>query len=137
MLLATRRQLVGEIPPDSRWYRLSHLSREHLPELLVIARDGWDDAWGNAQNGNEVLNVAPRRPQPLRTDPSAWSAIVLWGHTRQGPFTILEGNNRMLAYASSDSVSVIPRVYVGLSPSYCWWHLPDAAVVVAVDMWQQ
>ena len=52
---------------------------------------------------------------------------------RHGPFTILEGNNRMVAYAASGAEAVIPRVYVGVSPSPCIWHGPDRKALLVKD----
>ena len=122
-LLRTRREpLLRRAPSDTAWFEVSYLRPNHLTELLVIGRCGWD----SKTDANELLRVAARCSKPLATDPSAWTQPLLWGHTRQGPFTILEGNNRLVALAAA-----FPRpafqlsVYVGLSAAPCLWHLLD------------
>jgi hypothetical protein len=62
LLFLTRRQLIGEIPPDTRWYEVRNLTDNELPELHVIARCGWD---------------APRGT--IRTNCSAWPRESLSG----------------------------------------------------------
>jgi hypothetical protein len=63
---------------------------------------------------------------PLHTPPEAWGRVILWGHNKDGPFSIIEGCHRMIAFAGTEP----PRdlnitVYVGLSKSYCHWHFED------------
>src|SRR6266480_3111688 len=89
-LFLIRRQLVGEIPLDTRWYEVRDLTDNELVELYVIARCGWDDP----RDKNELLRVATRSPRALTDQPSNWRRPILWGHKRTGPFTIIEGNKR-------------------------------------------
>ena len=50
----------------------------------------------------------------------------MWGHDRGGPFTILEGNNRLIAYASTAPRPALEvSVFIGLSKSPCFWHRAD------------
>jgi hypothetical protein len=113
---------MERVPRDTAWYEVRYLEREHLGQLLVIGRCGWDDG----ADRNELLAVAKRRRLVLETPPDKWSAPILWGHRRTGPLTILEGNNRFVAYAATTAPPAlwIP-VYVGLSENRCVWHLPD------------
>jgi hypothetical protein len=37
LLHLIRRQLIGEIPPDTRWYEVRNLTDNELPELHAIA----------------------------------------------------------------------------------------------------
>jgi hypothetical protein len=43
------RCLLGEIPPDTRWYKVCTLTDAELPELYVIGRCGYDDPCGRDQ----------------------------------------------------------------------------------------
>lgn len=123
LIYGTRRQLLGEIPPDTRWHVVEHLRDEHLDELRVIGRCGWDDD----ADGNEVAKVANRKDaQILKTKPEDWACPILWGHSEEGPFTILEGNNRLMAYSrQEEQTGFAVSALVGLSPSLCYWHRPD------------
>jgi hypothetical protein len=122
LLYRLREPLMRRVPTDTAWYEVRYLEDRHLAELLVIGRCGWDAA----VDRNELPKVAKRRPTELQTPPSRWSEPILWGHDRNGPFTILEGNNRLVAYAGTSAPRLIEiPVYVGLSPSRCIWHLPD------------
>jgi hypothetical protein len=132
-LLSSRRHLIGEIPPDTRWYAVQNLTDSELSELHVIARCGWD----HPDDRNELLQVALRRPCALTNQPGSWARPILWGHEKAGPFTILEGNNRLTAYASQGRPPglMIPAL-VGLSPTPCCFHIFDPANVVANDLWK-
>jgi hypothetical protein len=132
-LLLSRRYLIGEIPPDTRWYEVRNLTDNELSELHVIARCGWD----HADDRNELPRVALRRPSTLTDQPGSWARPILWGHKRAGPFTILEGNNRLTAYVSQGRQSglMIPTL-VGLSPTPCCFHIFDPPNVVANDLWK-
>jgi hypothetical protein len=134
-LLCVRRQLICEIPPDTEWFEVHNLGTAELDELIVIGRCGWDDPTG--ADRNELVNVAKRRPSVLRSKPTAWRKLILWGHGRNGPFTIMEGNNRLTAYVAEgcpDNLCI--PVMIGLSPTPCVFHLPDPPLVLANDLWK-
>jgi hypothetical protein len=117
-----REPLLAHIPADTSWWRVRSLRHTHATELLVIASDDWRDP----MDGNELVRVARRRGETLRSQPADWSPPILWGHQRAGPFTILEGNNRLVNYAASAiNAWFAVECYVGLSPSPSVWHLPD------------
>jgi hypothetical protein len=135
LLYYFRCQLMCEIPPDTQWFEVQNLGQEELSELRVAGRCGWDDPVDN----NELLNVAVRRPSVLKADPATWRKPILWGHDRNGPFTILEGNNRLTAYVSDgakQNTLSIP-VQIGLSSLPCVFHLPDPPVILANDLWKK
>jgi hypothetical protein len=122
LLAFGRNGLLSQIPQSTVWYRVSSLRESHFDELRVIGRCGWDDVGDE----NELLNVAKRRSETLTSNPSDWVAPILWGHTEEGPFTIMEGNHRLVAYASLQNRPELNIfVYVGLSDEWCYWHLPD------------
>jgi hypothetical protein len=121
LLHLIRRALIGEIPPDTRWYEVRNLTDNQLPELHVLARSVWD---APGQDKNELFCVAARRrPQRLSAQPSSWHSPILWGHDKAGPFTIIEGNNRLVAYAGTAARGIAIPVLIGLSPSLCLWHI--------------
>jgi len=131
-LLLIRRLMIGEIPPDTEWFEVRTLTDNDLADLHVIARCGWDDP----RDRNELPQVAARRPEPLLQPPAEWPPVILWGHERGGPFTIIEGNHRLTAYAASGSRgSLAIPVVVGLSPTPCFWHIFDQCGKLANDLW--
>ena len=122
LLYSGRAQLLVKVPPDTQWYEVRYLCEPHLNELLVIGRCGWD----SNRDGNQLLQVASRRNDELQGSPENWESPVLWGHSFAGPFTILEGNHRLVAYARSAPRPELKIVAcIGLSPTKCFWHLPD------------
>jgi hypothetical protein len=113
---------LKHVPGTTKWYEVRALEDAHLNELRVIGHCGWDDR----RDANELSAVAGRKPATLASSPQTWDPLVLWGHTADGPFTILEGNNRLVAYASGRSKPGLGvPVFVGLSTDPCHWHLPD------------
>ncbi len=133
ILYGYRAELLGEVPPDTRWYEVHFLRHEHLADLEVISRCGWD----SPNDHNELHKVALGAPRPLHTPPSLWEHPVLWGHERTGPFTILEGNNRLVAYVSCGGKELNVPALVGLSPSLCFWHRDDSPPTVLLnDYWK-
>jgi len=132
-LLYIRCHLLGEIPPDTRWFEVRSLHDDSLPELRVIGRCGWDDP----ADHNELTEVAKRKALELCATPDSWRKPILWGHDRNGPFTIVEGNNRLVAYAASGAAhSLCIPVIVGLSATPCFFHSPDPPGVLANDLWK-
>ncbi len=134
-LAETRRQLLGEIPPDTRWHKVCVLTDAELSQLHVIGRSAFDDPCGRDQN--ELQKVASRRPEPMKSQPSDWKAPILWGHKRTGPFTIIEGNHRLIAYLSQHQKSGLSiPVYIGLSNTPCFWHILDAPNKIVNHLWE-
>jgi hypothetical protein len=132
LLYTIRRWIFGEIPPDTEWYEVQNLTEDELDELHVIARCGWDDPGDR----NELRKVAARKPDTLTTRPAEWPRPILWGHSKAGPFTIIEGNHRLVSYASTSSAAglKIPAL-IGLSPTPCHYHIDDAGDVITRDLW--
>jgi hypothetical protein len=88
----------------------------------------------NNANTCELLKAAPQLKWQLTKPPSSWNTTILWGHSKSGPFTILEGNHRLAAYADSgQSVPDIP-VFVGLSPIACVYHRLDNSGTLLRDI---
>jgi hypothetical protein len=132
-LLEIRRLLVGEIPPDTVWFEVATLTNEELNELHVIKRCGWD----SPDDENELRLVARRKPVAAWKHPADWRKPILWGHQESGPFTIIDGNNRLVAYATSQhQIPLSIPVLVGLSPTPCGFHFSDPGIFVANDLWK-
>ena len=76
---------------------------------------------------------------PLNSPPSSWPGrIILWGHDSRGPFSIIEGNHRMLAYAHAAPRQPLNLdVCIGLSPSYCYWHFADPGIFLGNDLFKK
>src|SRR5579871_2188623 len=122
LISAVRGPLLQQLPQDTQWFEVKWLRHEHLDELRVVGRCGWDDV----NDENELLKVAARKPQKMLKETASWDPPILWGHSKAGPFTILEGNNRLTSYASSAGTRDLQVLcYVGLSPNPCVWHLAD------------
>jgi hypothetical protein len=121
-----------EVPPDTVWHEVHSLTEDELDELYLSARHNgeWDAA------GSRLVKVAAVSPPPLRASPDVWPGrIILWGHGQTGPFTILEGNHRMLAYAAAPRRPLLDiGVHIGLSESFCYWHFADPPKKLGNDL---
>ena len=123
LLVSVRGPQLERIPSDTEWFQVARLRAEHFLGLRAIGRCGWDHPLH--ADLNELLRVAARKSLPVQRGIQTLKPI-LWGHSRAGPFTILEGNHRLTALASSIEQPQIELVtYVGLSSSRCFWHLAD------------
>jgi len=131
LLYCRRNTFFTEIPPDTIWHKVSSLTNDDLSELYIINHGEWVSP---GEDNNELLRVAQRNKKPLVEPPSKWDPPVLWGHDKSGPFTILEGNNRLTAYAGSDRSELDIDVFVGLSPMKCLWHRPDNCGMIMQDL---
>jgi hypothetical protein len=133
LLYIPRAIFTIEIPPDTVWWEVCGLTDNELGQLYVSAKH--NPAWDT--HGNQLEQVAAAIPVTgLDAPPSAWPGrIILWGHDRKGPFSIMEGNHRMLAYTQAPSRPPLRLdVYVGLSPSYCYWHYADPDFCAGKDL---
>jgi hypothetical protein len=125
LLWKVRGGLLERVPSDTEWFEVKFLRREHLSQLRVIGRCGWDDP--TRKDSNEIFKVVARKPMPALADVATWQPPLLWAHDRDGPFTILEGNNRLTAYAGAKAdIALDLPCFVGLSAQRCFWHLADA-----------
>jgi hypothetical protein len=130
LLYGARNIFSLEIPPDTEWYNVRNLKHEHLNELLVVNHPAWNDP----AHHNELHEVAKLKNRSLEKPPSEWDSPILWGHDRNGPFTIMEGNNRLASYVASGRTDLDIPAFIGLSPLKCLYHLPDGARPLIRDM---
>jgi hypothetical protein len=119
-----------EIPPDTQWFRVERFTHDDIGSLYAINRRDWR----SKADGNELVSVAKRKLIPLRQDPVHWEPPILWGHQSEGPFTILEGNSRLVAYVNSGRTDLNISVLIGLSGLPSYWHVPDDAAPLMQDM---
>jgi hypothetical protein len=132
ILCLIRSKYIAEFPPDTKWYAVHYLTDADLANLHVVGRVGWDDP----AHKNELFKVAALHKLELTTPPSQWDSVILWGHEKSGPFTIAEGNHRLISYAASPRAGLKIPVYVGISPTPMVYHILDRNSVVAQDMWR-
>jgi hypothetical protein len=124
LLYINRAPFMIEIPLDTEWFEVESLTQNEIDELYVSARH--NPLWNQA--GNKLTEVAKADPQLLEALPHAWAGIILWAHSKDGPFSIFEGNHRLIGYAAADPPPPLNiKVYVGISPSLCLWHYADPA----------
>jgi hypothetical protein len=97
LLWMVRGSLFQRIPVSTEWFHVEHLTERHVWQLRAINHADWI----SPADCNELDKVALRSPQPLRGSVEALQPPILWGHDKNGPFTILEGNHRLTAVASS------------------------------------
>lgn len=127
LLWLRRAALLQWIPTDTQWFEVRFLRAQHFHQIRAINCP----EWRSPEDSNELLKVAIRKPDTLRSSVSAWQPPIFWGHDQDGPFTVLEGNHRMAALAGSEQRSGCAlTVYVGLSAELCRWHLPDKAALI-------
>jgi hypothetical protein len=121
VLYLVRNIFVGEIPADTEWYEVRNLTDDDLSHLYVVNYHEWKDKGDR----NELDKVAARINEPLKHLPELWESPILWGHEREGPFTIIEGNNRLTAYRHSGECGLNIPILIGLSSLRCYWHILD------------
>lgn len=118
MLNILRLELIVEIPPDTSWYVVSGFGHDYIMGLHVICGAEWADGSGDYRIGA----VAARRQITLRGGPPFPAMPILFGTTKDGPFTIIEGNHRLVAYAGSGQTDFFGPVMIGISPTDCVWN---------------
>ncbi len=107
-----RSGILGNLPADTIWHEASLRESDLYTNVYVI----FDKHW---------LTLAAHRFRSLDA-PDNWAHMILWAHSKEGPFTILEGNTRLTqAAAAYRSGDLRLPVYVGLSKSFFPWHTPD------------
>jgi hypothetical protein len=133
LLYIRRGVFMIEIPNDTQWYEVT-LAEDDIDDLYLSARH--DPQWdGLGSKLDQVAAALQPKPEPLRALPDA--RIIQWGHEKSGPFTIIEGNHRMLSWAHSRPLPQLNiSVYVGISPSYCFWHYADPALPIGQGLFR-
>jgi O-antigen/teichoic acid export membrane protein len=133
-------QLWRELPNDTQWFE-AEIRADDLDRLQVFPRAQWRKLalgdYGLPQIAQRVLDERHRQRAPeafldkiddlrahLKQD-VVGGAVLLIGINESGPFTILDGNHRLVAamLTSHDSLKRF-RFFCGLSPrmAQCCWH---------------
>jgi hypothetical protein len=126
LLYAMRNIYMGEIPIDTAWYEVRSVTDDDIHNLYVTRHQ----TWTHQSDNNELRLVAARKDEPATAPPDRWKRIILWGHERAGPFTILEGNHRLVGYVRNIGKGLNIPVFVGLSQTNCYWHPLDQQTIV-------
>jgi hypothetical protein len=63
-----------------------------------------------------------------------WSPVCVY--TKAGPFTIIEGNHRLVAYAGSPKAGLNISALAGLSQNNFYFRLSDLPRLVLHDLWK-
>ena len=122
LLYAWGRRFLMHIPESTTWYEVRYLREGHLHQLRAIDFPEWN----SHKDRNELPKVARRVHIPMTDGPDLWQMPILWGHSRKGPFTILEGIYQLTAYAALETRPPLEiAACVGLSPDPSRWHLAD------------
>jgi O-antigen/teichoic acid export membrane protein len=137
------RALWRELPKDTKWFE-AEIKPSDLHRLRVFPRAQWRRLalgdFGLTQIARRMLDNYYRNRVPsgflnkiedLRdnlTQDSIARAVLLIGETESGPFTILDGNHRLVAalLVSPEMLGKF-RFYCGLSPrmAECCWYQTD------------
>jgi hypothetical protein len=132
--------LWRELPKETEWFEVEVGGRD-LQQIRVFPRAQWRKlARGNFAITEIVRSIAERSQDDVAGDAflakirrlrhqlsqrALTGAILLIGLEDKGPFTILDGNHRMVAATliSPDAVNTF-RFFCGLSPRMdkCCWH---------------
>jgi hypothetical protein len=134
--LVDRSWLFLRFLPPCDWFRVRVDFPEDLPALRVIAEESWfaEPRTADRRLSTVEKQLATGSPHDQRI--GQWEhtrdvahlerRITLFGRDRAGPFSILDGNHRLLALArrlrlaGSDPCSF--DVHIGLSYGPCRWH---------------
>ncbi|MCE9635766.1 MAG: hypothetical protein K8T90_08680 [Planctomycetes bacterium] len=122
--------------PPCDWFRVRIEVPDDLSDLRVIAEESWfpDPPSAVRDLHSVATSLVPGSPHEARV--TAWEGtldvshldrrIALFGRGRDGPFSILDGNHRLLALtrqAGRDGIRPMRfDAHVGLSFGPCRWH---------------
>ncbi|HUC88128.1 MAG TPA: hypothetical protein VMR95_03190 [Candidatus Binatia bacterium] len=141
MLLSFRAPILSNLPVDTVW-QIGELERNEFKNLLVIRERGWVLTFGNSRKVQDVAIAVSNGVQeqggvniPLIQDIKKSigthpfkERIILISTGEVGPYTIIEGNHRAVAYQQKSleigSEKYLPKeVILGTSTSMykCPW----------------
>lgn len=135
--LVDRGYLFLRFLPQCDWYNARLASPDDLGRLRLIAEESWFSEASAADRSLATwaaLDTLPdshcQRVRRLLSEglqvECMQRRITLFGRSPEGPFTILDGNHRMLALAHNVLAQRMPMepldVHLGLSFGPCRWH---------------
>lgn len=126
--LYKRGTILAALPQETQWAQAEIADSSDLSNLFSIH--------DSDRNPTGLLStLAPRfrnEPSYLYRPPEEWAALIVWCHDPEtGPFTILEGNHRMIgffnAFHEEPSLTLVgfSSIYVGFCDQPCSYHPPD------------
>ena len=133
--LVDRAWLFLRFLPACDWFRVRIELPEDQPSLLVIAEESWFSEPRTADRrlalvAKQLATDSPHGRRIERWEHEVGVAhldrrITLFGRDRDGPFSILDGNHRLLALARrmrDGGHSLAFDAHVGVSYGPCRWH---------------
>lgn len=137
-----RRPLWDKIPKDTEWWRVGPIDLQLMKRIHVIDKPGggWTDLFEPDSSLEAVVrnlhqdskkNIKINRiMDSLRGDPQIINnSTILFSHSKNGHFTIIEGNHRWCALMLHAKRGKILKSkiysYVGISRENCHWHFED------------
>ena len=150
MLFVRHGALWRELPEGTEWFE-AEIRRADLHRIRVFPRAHWRKLAGGdfsiTQVAQRVVDARyrDRTPEAFRAkiedlrdrlqedDTAVAGAVLLIGLSESGPFTILDGNHRLLAamLATPDAVDRL-RFFCGLSPkmAQCCWYQTNVTTLL-------
>lgn len=141
LLWKWRSPLLGQLPFGINWYSVE-LELEEFEQLLVIKEQGWNQTFGLGKNlveaAQAVRNGVPDnwevnfgQIKDIKDKIGSYQfkeRIIIIALTTSGPFTVIEGNHRVVAFAlkklETGESAHIPREFIlGVSTnmSQAYW----------------
>ena len=104
-----RRKVFNKVRGDFSLWKPIHESTKWYRTTMVL---------NNPFKPSKIHGPYP----PFNRGPTSYDLnnIILWGHSKQGPFIILEGNHRW--YSRHPWLPYTSEVYVGISPQSYFQH---------------
>lgn len=141
LLFVRHGTLWRELPRDTEWFQVE-LKVSDLKNIRVFPRAQWRKLAQGSFGITEIcesITLGPRsdvgtefmsKIKSLRSryqEQNELGAVLLIGQSENGPFTILDGNHRMVAaiLASPETMNQKLRIFCGLSPrmdACCWFE---------------
>ncbi len=140
--------LWREIPKDTQWFE-TELKPAHFDRIRVFPRAQWRKlARGDyslpriiksIESGEAARSADSAFLQKIKDLQDAWphanerGAIILIGTSESGPWTVLDGNHRLVASILTSPSSVERfRCFCGVSPRmvYCCWYKTNFSTLV-------
>ncbi len=149
-LLRYRDDILTTISQDTVWWEVE-LAAEDLSRLLAINYPAWEIYSGGTGKLLKVAEAIRDGIRPPADDPKVADGLaaiqenvrgiyrtladgksvgplILLGQKATGPFTVIEGNKRVVALCWRHCLDIVPcpavPAYVGLTPAPCPWLSP-------------
>lgn len=140
ILLSRRGPLWQKIPDDTEWWHVGPVNLRFIKRFHIIDKCGWNHLFEPDSSLESVVKNIHRDLQKHDTIYSIANSLlskpqimnnstIIFGHSKDGPFTILEGNNRWCALMLHNNKGAILKgkiyLYAGISKNACHWYFGD------------